>query len=304
VTIATKFTINDEPSEDAGPIAEPTVTFSISKSVNISHIAHVWTDFALPPEGIVYRIEVSEPRYYDLLFTSPSAGSGKGSVTLSLVGVTALVTVYLMYRARVSGEPADEVPPECRLMGWSNTFIIFGSSLWQYILPGPSPSTLDALTRAFGAVLAWFQRGIVYALGKGRNVMARRTVSAPEMIVFSAFAVVDMVKGIVEADYYFRFPYGVGNSVTFTCDAASLIVLSIWTMMIVATWKRNWFFTLFFVIVWIASATGPVFDEICGRLKETHFRWYSILVPLAINFFLYIVTWPVKTLATPAETYQ
>jgi hypothetical protein len=75
-------------------------------------------------------------------------------------------------------------------------------------------------------------------------------------------------------------------------------------MMIVATWKRNWFFTLFFVIVWIASATGPVFDEICGRFKETHFHWYAILVPLAINFFLYIVTWPVKTLATPAETYR
>jgi hypothetical protein len=218
--------------------------------------------------------------------------------------VTVLVAVHWVHRERLRGEPADEVPPECRVMGWSNTFIILGSSIWQYIVPGPSPETLCAFTRAVSAVLAWFQRGIVYALGKGRNVMARRTVSVPEMVIFSVCTVVDIVKGIVEAKYYFRFPYGVGDSVTFACDAISLFGLSVWTMMILGTWKRNWFFTLFFVIVWIASATGPVFDEICGRFKETHFRSYEILVPLLINLFLYIVTWPVKTVAMPAEIYQ
>jgi hypothetical protein len=62
LNIATKFTINENASDDTGPIADTTVAFSISKSVNVSRLAHVWTDFTPTSGAIVYRIEVSEPR--------------------------------------------------------------------------------------------------------------------------------------------------------------------------------------------------------------------------------------------------
>jgi hypothetical protein len=82
--------------------------FSIGKSMDISH---VWTDFSLLSNRTLYRIEVSDSRSFELFFTSPSANFGKGLVILSLIGVTSLIAVYLLYRSHVRGRPRTKCRP-------------------------------------------------------------------------------------------------------------------------------------------------------------------------------------------------
>jgi hypothetical protein len=278
--------------------------FKFREGANVSNLVHIFTDCVLSPSRAEFHIDVKPPAHYDVFVTSPSKAFGEISTLLAFTGVLILGIIYVVYHAQIQREPAGDVPPECHYMRYLLVFLVLGSSVWQYFLPAAPPLYVAVFTKGATALLVWFQRGIIHALGKGRNVMAPHTISFVELLAFCTFAAGDILKAVVQVRYYFRFPYGKGEDLTFACEAVSLGCLCIWTAMVICAWKRNWFFSLFFALAWIASAGGPVVDEIGRNFKETFFRCYAISVPLVINLYLFVITWPVKTVGLAPEIYE
>jgi hypothetical protein len=268
---------------------------------NLSSFEHLLTLFEYNAHHTSITFNSSIPRPFQFQFTSPTIRRSSLCLLLSFLGVLALCTLYGFYRSEFRGESRDRLPPECTLMSYSTVFLVLGSDVWQYLLPFGCPAAVWTFTRIVTALWVWFERLILYALAKGRNVLERRTVTGRELVIFSLFAVVDVCKAVVNCRRYFEAPFGPGTASTLASAFASLVALAAWAVIVVCGWKRDWFFGLFFLLITTGSALGPVCADVFGVFEETHFRAYEALQPLVVCLFLYLVTWPVSGIAPAAQ---
>jgi hypothetical protein len=276
------------------------VILPIRANSNISGFEHLLTLFDYNANRAFLLVNSTPARPFHFQFTSPTVGHSFFSLLLSFLGVVTLVIVYFFYRNEFRDESWERLPPECTLMSYSNFFLFLGSDVWHYVLPFASPPAIWIFTRSVAALWVWFERLILYALAKGRNVLERRTVSPREVVIFSLFAVVDVCRAVVNCQRHFEAPFGAGTASTAAAAFASLVALAGWAVVVVCGWKRDWFFALFFLLITAGSALGPVAADVLGLFRETYFRAYEALLPIVIALFLYLVTWPVSGI-TPAD---
>jgi hypothetical protein len=284
------------PSEvrELPPVAQ---TFLVPAGSNHSSAEHILTEFDYAAKKAVFQVGFSDERAYDFQFTSPALRDTFLSLLISFLGILALGVVYVFYRSEIRDEAWERIPPESNLMTYSNIFVFLGSDLWHYLIPVGSPAGIWALTRAVTAMWVWFQRLILLALAKGRNVMERRTISWKELLILGIFAIVEVVETVADGGYYFKFPFGRGTMTTFVCHWLSIGAFATWVIMVGFAWRGDWFFGILFLFVAAGSALGPICDGVLGLFKETYFRFYRTLMPLCLCLLLYILTWPVTTMA-------
>jgi hypothetical protein len=275
-------------------LGEFALALPLPAASNISAFAHVLTLFEYNAGQASVDVASSAARRFQFQFTSPTTRHSLLSLLLSFLGVFALVIVYIFYRSEFRGEASDRLPPECTLMSYSTLFLVAGSDVWQYLLPFATPPAVWTFTRIVTALWTWFERLIVYALAKGRNVLERRTVTARELALFSLFAAVDVCRAVVNCRRYFEAPFAPGTASVVVSACASLVALAAWAVIVVSRWKRDWFVGLFFLCIALGSAVGPVLADVLGAFRETFFRSYEPLLPLVVCLFLYLVTWPVS----------
>jgi hypothetical protein len=190
------------------------------------------------------------------------------------------------------------------MMTYSGAFVIVGSDIWHHLVPIASPAAILAFTRSVTVVWVWYERLIISALAKGRNVMERRTVTWRELIAIGLFAGIDIIQAIIDSIYYFRFPFGAGNAATFACQLLSLAGFVAWVLMVGFAWRRDWFFGVLFLLITVASAVGPICDGLLGLMKETNFRFCHKLLPCVICAALYLLTWPARGMGLEGHRYD
>lgn len=218
----------------------------------------------------------------------------------SFVSVVFMCMAYVCYKMNHK----DSMPPECTMVTICVILAIVGSECWQYFISASHPKWVLFVSRACTACLIWVQRFTLYSLAKCHNVMDRSFVGPLEIAIGCVSIVLDVVKEILEVSYYFKWPYGKGDSVINCFRIASVVSMLVWTLFVARRGKRTGAFLCFFGIIWISYVVGIVADGFFGLFKETFFRLYTVFVPVVINTFLLIMTWPVIVHTERAATAQ